>query len=55
MESYLFALAFSEWGVGRFPIDLILFSPIVIFCALPVLTSKSKFFAPGNALTTRKD
>ena len=47
------ALAFSEWGIGRFPLDLILFLSIVLIFALPTGINRKKIFVKGDAFTTR--
>tara|TARA_Y100001968_G_C19394506_1_gene737470 strand:- start:1621 stop:1788 length:168 start_codon:yes stop_codon:yes gene_type:complete len=48
------ALAFNEWGVGRFPLDLVIFFPIFVLCALPALINKKKIFVEGDAFTSQK-
>ena len=48
-----FALAFSEWGIGRFPLDLIVFLSIVLIFALPAGINRKKIFVEGDAFTTR--
>ena len=47
------ALAFSELGIGRFPLDLILFLSIVLIFALPAGINRKKIFVEGDAFTTR--
>ncbi len=47
------ALAFSEWGIGRFPLDLIVFLSIVLIFALPAGINRKKIFVEGDAFTTR--
>ena len=47
------ALAFSEWGIGRFPLDLILFLSVVLIFALPAGINRKKIFVEGDAFTTR--
>ena len=47
------ALAFSEWGVGRFPLDLIVFLSIVLIFALPAGINRKKIFVEGDAFTSR--
>tara|TARA_Y100001968_G_C19397852_1_gene739333 strand:- start:1237 stop:1404 length:168 start_codon:yes stop_codon:yes gene_type:complete len=54
MQFTFFALAFTEWGVGRFPLDLVVFFPILVLCALPALINKKKIFVEGDAFTSRK-
>ena len=46
-------LAFSEWGIGRFPLDLIVFLSVVLIFALPAGINRKKIFAEGDAFTTR--
>tara|TARA_Y100001968_G_scaffold230386_1_gene213230 strand:+ start:491 stop:661 length:171 start_codon:yes stop_codon:yes gene_type:complete len=53
MQLTTFALAFSEWGIGRFPLDLIVFLSIVIIFALPAGINRKKIFVEGDAFTTR--
>ena len=45
------ALAFSEWGIGRFPLDLILFLSIVLIFALPAGINRKKIFVEGDAFS----
>jgi len=47
------ALAFSEWGIGRFPLDLIVFLSVVLIFALPAGINRKKIFVKGDAFTTR--
>ena len=47
------ALAFSEWGIGRFPLDLILFLSVVLIFALPAGINRKKIFVEGDAFTSR--
>ena len=49
----ILGLAFSEWGIGRFPLDLIVFLSVVLIFALPAGINRKKIFAEGNAFTTR--
>tara|TARA_B100000700_G_scaffold329267_2_gene450284 strand:- start:645 stop:815 length:171 start_codon:yes stop_codon:yes gene_type:complete len=53
MESTSFAIAFSEWGIGRFPLDLIIFLSLVSIFALPAGINRKKIFVKGDAFTTR--
>ena len=53
MKLVTLALAFSEWGIGRFPLDLIVFISIVIIFALPAGINRKKIFVEGDAFTTR--
>ena len=53
MQVTPFALAFSEWGIGRFPLDLIIFLSIVLIFALPAGINRKKIFVEGDAFTTR--
>ena len=53
MQITSLALAFSAWGIGRFPLDIIFFLSIVIIFALPVGINRKKIFVGGDALTTR--
>ena len=53
MELKLLALAFSEWGIGRFPLDLIVFLSIAIIFALPAGINRKKIFVEGDAFTNR--
>tara|TARA_Y100001968_G_C19216292_1_gene647370 strand:+ start:312 stop:485 length:174 start_codon:yes stop_codon:yes gene_type:complete len=47
------SIAFSEWGIGRFPLDLIIFLSIVLIFALPAGINRKKIFVEGDAFTTR--
>ena len=47
------ALALSEWGIGRFPLDLIIFLSVVLIFALPAGINRKKIFVEGDAFTTR--
>ena len=47
------ALAFSHWGIGRFPLDLIVFLSVVLIFALPAGINRKKIFVEGDAFTTR--
>ena len=53
MQITPFALALSEWGIGRFPLDLIIFLSIVMIFALPAGINRKKIFVKGDAFTTR--
>ena len=53
MEITSFAVAFSEWGIGRFPLDLIIFLSVVMIFALPAGINRKKIFVEGDAFTTR--
>ena len=53
MQITTFALAFSEWGIGRFPLDLIVFLSIVLIFAWPAGINRKKIFVEGDAFTTR--
>ena len=53
MQLSTLALAFSEWGIGRFPLDLIIFLSIVLIFALPAGINRKKIFVKGDAFTTR--
>ena len=53
MQLTTIALAFSEWGIGRFPLDLIVFLSVVLIFALPAGINRKKIFVPGDAFTTR--
>ncbi len=50
----VFALAFAEWGIGRFPLDLIVFLSIALIFALPAGINRKKIFVEGNAFSDRK-
>ena len=49
----ILGLAFSEWGIGRFPLDLIVFLSVVLIFALPAGINRKKIFVEGDAFTTR--
>ena len=53
MQLTTFALAFSDWGIGRFPLDLIVFLSVVLIFALPAGINRKKIFVEGDAFTTR--
>ena len=53
MQMTTLALAFSEWGIGRFPLDLIIFLSVVLIFALPAGINRKKIFVEGDAFTTR--
>ena len=53
MPLKILALAFSEWGIGRFPLDLILFLSIVLIFALPAGINRKKIFVEGDAFSNR--
>ena len=53
MQFTTLALAFSEWGIGRFPLDLIIFLCVVLIFALPAGINRKKIFVEGDAFTTR--
>ena len=53
MQLTTLALAFSEWGIGRFPLDLIIFLSVIVIFALPAGINRKKIFVEGNAFTTR--
>ena len=53
MQLTTIALAFSEWGIGRFPLDLIVFLSIVMIFALPAGINKKKIFVEGHAFSKR--
>ena len=52
MQTTTLALAFSEWGIGRFPLDLIVFLSVVLIFALPAGINRKKIFVEGDAFTT---
>ncbi len=54
MQFLYFAININEWGVGRFPLDIIIFTTSLIFIGLPILINRKRIFAEGNALTNRK-
>ena len=47
------ALAFSEWGIGRFPLDLICFLSVALILALPAGINRKKIFVEGNAFSNK--
>ena len=53
MQIKLFSLAFSEWGIGRFPLDIILFLSIALIFALQAGINRKKIYVEGDAFTTR--
>ena len=53
MQITSLALAFSEWGIGRFPLDLIVFLSIAMIFALPAGINRKKIFVEGDALSSR--
>ena len=53
MQTVPLALAFSEWGIGRFPLDLIIFLSLALIFALPAGINRKKIFVEGNAFTSR--
>ena len=53
MQLTTLALAFADWGIGRFPLDLIIFLSIVLIFALPAGINRKKIFVKGDAFTTR--
>ncbi len=53
MQTTSLALAYSELGIGRFPLDLIIFISIVLIFALPAGINRKKIFVEGDAFTTR--
>jgi len=53
MELTALAVAFSEWGIGRFPLDFIVFLSIVLIFALPAGINRKKIFVEGDAFTSR--
>ncbi len=53
MQLTTLALAISEWGIGRFPLDLIVFLSVVLIFALPAGINRKKIFVEGDAFTTR--
>ena len=52
METTL-AIAFSSWGIGRFPLDLIVFLSILMIFALPAGINRKKIFVEGDTFTAR--
>ena len=53
MQFPTLAIAFSQWGIGRFPLDLIIFLSIVLIFALPAGINRKKIFVSGDAFTSR--
>ena len=53
MQITTLGMAFSEWGIGRFPLDLIVFLSIVMIFALPAGINRKRIFVEGDAFTTR--
>ena len=53
MQLTTLGLAFSEWGIARFPLDLIIFLSIVLIFALPAGINRKKIFVEGDAFTNR--
>tara|TARA_Y100001968_G_C18955874_1_gene525346 strand:+ start:303 stop:473 length:171 start_codon:yes stop_codon:yes gene_type:complete len=53
MQTTILALAFTEWGIGRFPLDLIVFLSVCLIFALPAGINRKKIFVEGNAFTNR--
>ena len=53
MQLTTLGLSFSEWGIGRFPLDLIVFISIVLIFALPAGINRKKIFVEGDAFTSR--
>ena len=53
MQITTLAIAFSEWGIGRFPLDMIVFLSVVLIFALPAGINRKKIFVEGDAFTTR--
>ncbi len=53
MQLTTLAIAISEWGIGRFPLDLIVFISIVLILALPAGINRKKIFVEGDAFTSR--
>ena len=53
MQLTTLALAFADWGIGRFPLDFIIFLSIVLIFALPAGINRKKIFVKGDAFTTR--
>tara|TARA_Y100001968_G_scaffold291471_1_gene295925 strand:+ start:4553 stop:4726 length:174 start_codon:yes stop_codon:yes gene_type:complete len=53
MLALTLALAFSEWGIGRFPLDIIVFISLVLIFALPAGINRKRIFVKGDAFTTR--
>ena len=53
MQITPFAIAFTEWGIGRFPLDLIVFLSLILIFALPAGINRKKIFVEGDAFTSR--
>ena len=53
MQFTTLALAFSEWGIGRFTLDLIIFLSVAVIFALPAGINRKKIFAEGDAITSK--
>tara|TARA_Y100001978_G_C23532363_1_gene355595 strand:- start:446 stop:616 length:171 start_codon:yes stop_codon:yes gene_type:complete len=53
MQTTLLALAFSKWGIGRFPLDLIVFISVALIFALPAAINRKKIFVEGDAFSSR--
>tara|TARA_Y100001968_G_C18964414_1_gene529292 strand:+ start:122 stop:295 length:174 start_codon:yes stop_codon:yes gene_type:complete len=53
MQTTSLAVALSEWGIGRFPLDLIVFLSILMLFALPAGINRKRIFVKGNAFSTR--
>ena len=53
MQLTTLALAFSEWGIGRFPLDLIIFLSVATIFALPAGINRKKIFVEGDAITSK--
>tara|TARA_Y100000589_G_scaffold118413_1_gene112559 strand:- start:267 stop:449 length:183 start_codon:yes stop_codon:yes gene_type:complete len=53
MQIKLLAIAFSEWGIGRFPLDLIVFLSVALILALPAGINRKKIFVEGDAFSSR--
>ena len=53
MQITTLALAFSEWGIGRFPLDLIVFLSVIKIFALPAGINRKKIFIKDDAFTNR--
>ena len=58
MQSSIFALVSSEWGIARFTTDTFALIAMAILATLPILLLKDKaglknIWASGNALSNR--
>ncbi len=53
MPIKIISIAFTEWGIGRFPLDLIVFLSITLIIALPAGINRKRIFVEGDALTRR--